>query len=299
VIPAGTLVGIRDNAGTLIAFRTVNDISILPGLSETQVGEVILVAVELGAGGSGLGNSQVEAELIDPLDFVDAVIMESATVGGVDAETVDEYNDRLALYMQNLSTRPILPEDYARLARNFPGVYRAVAIDGYDPTTNTFFNERTMTVVGVDQFGLDLPDQLRQDLDDFLQSMREINFIVNVIDASRTLISVSYEAVKLPGFSAQELAADVDAALINYLSPQNWGIDPTVGSSGASKTWIESPWVYYNKIIQVIENVQGIAFTRNVLIARQSDPLGTADVAIDLPAALTGPGDIGGLVLDN
>lgn len=296
LIPAGTHVGIRDGAGRLQDFQTVNDITILPGLFETGDGEVVLIAVEPGSAASNLGATGDEAEVIDPLDFVESVILFETTSGGSDAETVDEYTDRLVEFMQNLSTRPILPDDFARAARGFPGVFRAVALDGYNPANDSFGNERTISIAGVDQFGLDLPQQVKDDLDDYLQAQREINFIVNVIDAARTTINVAFVGTSLPGFSAAEVEAAAEAAATSYLSPMNWGLDPTIASGSNVDTWVETVVVRYNKVMQVLENVEGMAYISTLSINRSTDPPGTADVTLDQPAALTEPGTITGSV---
>ncbi len=296
LIPAGTHVGIRDGAGRIQDFQTVNDITIIPGLSETGEGEVVLIAVEPGSAASNLGVTGDTAELIDSRDFVDTVTLFETTAGGVDAETVDEYTDRLVEFMQNLSTRPVLPDDFARAARGFPGVFRAVAIDGYNPDNDSFGNERMITVVGVDQFGLDLPDQVKDDLDDYLQAQREINFIVNVMDPARTIINVDFTGKSLPGFNAAEVEATAEAAITSYLSPMNWGLDPTIASGSAAKTWVETVVARYNKVMQVLENVEGMAYIDFLTINRSTDAPGMTDVTLDQPAALTGPGTISGSV---
>jgi hypothetical protein len=297
LIPAGTGVIIRDGGGEPQGFHTINDYTILPGLSETGVEEVVLLADIPGVAASGIGGADELAELVSPLDWIDQVILADSTSGGVDPETVQQYNDRLADFMRNLSTRPILAEDYARMAKNFPGVYRAVAIDGYDPTNDSFFNEKMITVVGVDQFGIDLPDQIRQDLDDYLEAQREVNFVVWVIDPSRTTINVDFSAVAFRNFNSQEVEAAAEAAVTEYLSPMNWGKDPLITTGGAGKTWVETTWLRYNKLIQVIENVDGVAYVSDMRINRVEDPPNKLDIALDQPAALTEPGTITGSVI--
>jgi hypothetical protein len=295
LIPAGSLVGIRDNSGNLHGFRTEVDYTIWPGLSETREDEVTLVAVEPGEASTNIGGSGVEAEIIDSFDFLDSVVLFDLTAGGVDAESIDDYTNRLAEYMRGLSTRPILAEDYARLAMNQPGVYRALAIDGYDPTNDTYFNEKMITVIGVDQFGLDLPDEVKTDLDTMLQGMREINFIVNVIDPSRTIIDVQFEGVAIPGYNTATVEAEATANVIYYLSPMNWAKDKT-SSGDASRTWVDQQFVYYNEVMRVLSATTGMDHITNLLINRNTDSPNVNDIALDLPAALTEPGVVDGTV---
>lgn len=297
LIPAGTIVGVRDAGGTLRGFETVLDYSILAGLDSTDEGEVIIRALDAGIASTNLGIDGSEVEPVDNLDFIRSITLEETTTGGADAETVEDYMARLAEYMRGLSTRPILAEDYARLAMNQPSIYRAVAIDGYNPDNDTYFNDKIVTIAAVDQFGLDLPTEVKDDLDTFMESQREVNFIVNVIDASRTTVDVTFEATALPTFDPALVEANAIAAVTGYLSPANWGLDPTIRASDASRTWVETQFVYYNNIIAVIENVNGVDHVTTLLIARNGDSPDTDDVVLDVPAALTEPGVIDGTVL--
>lgn len=132
-VPAGTLVSI-DSGGTPIPFATQLDAVIPPG--STTVTNVQIVAVDAGADGSDLGSIGGAITLIDPLSFVSSVTLLAVTTGGVDAESDDDYLDRLAAELSLLAPRPILPDDFAVFARNISGVDRAVAIDGYNPLHN-------------------------------------------------------------------------------------------------------------------------------------------------------------------
>lgn len=294
LIPAGTVVAIRDNAGIDRGFQTLRDISILPGLSQTDEGEVEMIAMIPGTASSNIGGEDVEAELIDSLGFIESVVLASTSSGGVDAEGVDEYTDRLSEYMKGLSTRPILAEDYQRVAMGQPGVYRAVAIDGYDPSNDTYFNDKFVTIAVVDQFGQDLTDDFKNDLDTFLQSQREVNFIVNVIDPSRTQIDVNFEVVVLSNYSTSLTESTAIANIVGYLSPATWGIPKNVTGAGVQRAWEETEFVYYNEIMRVLANTLGVDHVRSLTINRSGDPPGTVDIALDLPAALTEPGIVDG-----
>lgn len=307
LIEAGTLVGIDDAGGTQRGFRVLNDVSILPGLDTTSVGEVKLIATEAGTASTNIGGAGVEAELIDPLDFVESVTLAGLTAGGVDPETIDEYTNRLTEFMRSLSTRPILADDYGRLAKNQPGVFRAIALDGYDPSNDTYFNDKMIAIAAVDEFGLDLPDQTKADLDSLMQGMREVNFIINIIDASRTTIDVNFEAQAIQGYSTADVEAACIADLTDYLRPANWGFDKSILTSGtantwaiitqgASRSWTENQFLYYNEVMSVLSDVRGVDHVIDMTMNRQHDPPGRNNIALDLPAALTEPGTIDGVV---
>lgn len=97
---------------------------------------ITIVAITPGADGTNLGLPGAAITLEDPLDFVSGVVQIASTTGGADAETDDAYVNRLATQLQLLAPRPILPADFAIFARNIANVYRAVAIDGYNPAHN-------------------------------------------------------------------------------------------------------------------------------------------------------------------
>jgi len=62
----------------------------------------------------------------------------SQLVVGVDAETDTSYLNRLVTELGLIAPRPITTNDYAALAQNVVGIYRALAIDGFNPYTNIF-----------------------------------------------------------------------------------------------------------------------------------------------------------------
>lgn len=140
-IPAGTQVGIRDSAGNIVPFEVVTSVVIPPGSAATAAGGVTLRSSGTGAATAGLAGVGANfgdgyVTLLDVLDFVTNVTLTGVTTGGVDAEDDDVYLDRLATRLRLLSTRPVLPADFATLARDIAGVYRVVAIDLYNPIHN-------------------------------------------------------------------------------------------------------------------------------------------------------------------
>ena len=147
-IPSGTQVGIRVAGDELIPFTTVTETIVPPG--STTALNVLIMAVEAGGDQSQIGGVGSDVELIDTLDFVLTITQEAPTSGGVDAETEEEYLDRLRTRLQLLAPRPIIAKDYAVMAEDISGVDRAIAIDGYNPINQTYNNERMVAVAAVD-----------------------------------------------------------------------------------------------------------------------------------------------------
>jgi len=133
-IPAGTTVGYATSTNTLTYFTVVDTVVVPGGSTETASGGVTIQAVTVGAGENGLPAGDLV--VVDSLPFVTSVVSTAATSGGADAETTAQYINRLSGELQLLSPRPILPADFAQLALNVAGVYRAVAVDGFNPYAN-------------------------------------------------------------------------------------------------------------------------------------------------------------------
>ena len=289
-IPSGTTLGITDLSGTLQAFQVVTDVVVPNGANATATGAVVVRAVQEGAAANDLGGPDVPMQLIDVLDWVadSGVVLTGATNGGQDAEDDPTYLNRLVTHLQRLSQRPILPNDFAAMALDAdPAVYRAVAIDNYNPADHTYNNERMVAVASTDAQGQPSSPTVKAEIDAYLQANREINFIVNVIDPSYTTINVIATVIAITGFDPVALEAAVVSAIDDFLDPASWGTDPTIIQASGAQTWIETPTLYYNELVTAISNVQGVARLSALTVNG-----GTVDVALTTPAALTKAGTI-------
>jgi hypothetical protein len=133
-IPAGTQVDIPVPGSSPIPFITTTDVIIAPG-SNVAAG-VTIEAVNPGSAPNDIGSIGGTVELLDALTFVASVVQSSVPTGGVDDELDTDYLNRLAAELQLLAPRPILARDYAIYSRNIANVYRAAAIDLYNPVHN-------------------------------------------------------------------------------------------------------------------------------------------------------------------
>jgi hypothetical protein len=285
-IAAGTQFGIRDATGELHAFVVLTDVAIPPGSNQTAVGEVIGTAAIPGAASSDVGVADGPVELIDTFVWIDYVTQSGPSAGGEDAESDDAYLDRLALELQTISPRPILPRDFSILARKVPGVQRATTLDLYDPANNTWNNERMVTVVSIDEDGNPVPSTIRDDVKNYLDAMREINFIVNVMDVIVTGVDVTCNVTILEGYDPVDVVGRVGDTLRNYFDPAKWGIDVN-DNPNDPKTWNNINTVYYLEVSSVINLVGGVGRITDLRIG----PAGGAQYAADLtlPGVVTLP----------
>lgn len=287
-IPAGTLVSKLDASGEAVLFETFEEIVIPPG--DPDENDALIIAVEPGVGANGLTGAMT---LVDSLDAVLSVTINGISSGGIDAEDDITYLDRLATQLRLLAPRPILPADFAAMALNIPGVERAVAIDGYDPSTDTFENERMVAVVAVDAIGNPVGSQIKTQVQEYLESNREVNFVVNVIDATYSTIDVTYTVTKYDGYDAADVQLRVDDALRNYLDPNNWGIPP----SGDQRTWYNQPVMRYLELAALINSVEGVNYVNDLSFGETGTPLEATDLVLNGRAPLPRPGIMTGTVV--
>jgi hypothetical protein len=285
-IPAGTQFGIRDTTGELHAFTVLTDVAIPPGSNQTGVGEVIGTASITGAAASDLGAANGPVELIDTFVWVNYVTQSGPSAGGEDAESDDAYLDRLSLELQTISPRPILPRDFSILARKVPGVQRATTLDLYNPATGTWNNERMVTVISIDEDGNPVPSTIRTDVKNYLDAMREINFVVNVMDVTVTGVDITSTVTVLEGYDPVDTTSRVAGALTSYLDPSKWGMDIN-DNPDDPKTWNNINTVYYLEVSSVINLVGGVGRITDLRIG----PAGGAQYAADLtlPGVVTLP----------
>jgi hypothetical protein len=270
--------------GTPTPFRVVGDWTIEAG--NTTLAAVPVEAVEEGADANGI---EVGADLIDPLDGILSVAFEAPTAGGTDRETDDAYRNRLSEELRLMTPRPILPRDFAVLAHRIGGVYRATAIDGLDPSDGSTNNERMVTVVAIDEAGQPISVDARAELEAYLESLREVNFIVHTIDPTYTTVDVEFEAVAWPGWDPAEVELDAEAAVAAYLDPVSFGRPPLIGDEDAD--WVIDTDVRYLEVAEAINATPGLRYITMLEVNG-----GTADVTLTGYAPLPEAGAITGTV---
>ena len=382
-IPAGLQISGRGPTGDTVAFATIAPLAV-------PVGQTSIVA-DVEAVLPGVGGNDVTGvgAFEDYLDFLATVTFIDSTMHGVDREDDDVYLDRLSEELQLQSPTPILPNDFAILARRIAGVAAATAIDNYDGGQNevtrivatsdagnftitvngdtsdaieiqtdglsnadikmrivahadineqdvnvtggpmstfpifvewtgqyantdvtvsvngvgtsglaaTTFQvaapvdtdtDRSVTVGVRDAEGLPVGAIVRQQVRDYLESMREVNFQVLVVDPTYTTIDVDFTFTAYPDWDPDEVTAAAEAAVAEYLSPALWGVrEGDVAES--FPTWLNEPDVRYLEVARVLRTVDGLRYVDSLEIEG-----GTADVPLTGIIPLPLPGTITG-----
>ena len=285
-LPAGSQV-LLSLAGAPLGFVTSTDLPIQSGGSATaNVAAVLPGTAFNGAGSPASMNSQIS--------WLSSVSVISPASAGQDPEDPAAYRDRLAATLQLLAPRPITANDYATMALNFvpqpntdqQEVGRSTAIDGYDPTSNTYNNSREVTVCVADALGNPLTQDTMYGIGGsssvpillpsswgvlgWLRSLREVNFIVNVVAPNYTAVYVATEVKGLSGFAAATIQTGIQTALMNYLNPTAFGL-PQSAQTG----WSNTTSVYRSQLLSIIQGVAGVDHVVSLSLGFGANPTNT------------------------
>lgn len=271
LIPAGSELSVAGLDGDRVAFYTTADATIAFG--STTVTGIPVVAGITGEVGNDLTS---DARFEVSLEHITAVALTGPTVGGEDAETDDEYINRLADEAPLQGITLVLPEDFARFARNFPGVETALALDLYNGDTDATPEAGAITVAVRDAAGGDPGGTIRTALRDALDDLSVSDLDVYVIPATYTNITVNVTVVPRPGFDTGDVNTRADAAVDDFLDPARWGIPPV----GDSRVWEDTPIVRFQDLVTAVNNVEGVSHYTTLTLNG-----GTADVTMTGPAA--------------
>jgi hypothetical protein len=157
---------------------------------------------------------------------------------------------------------------------------------------------RTVSVVPVDVNGIALNDPQSDNLNDYLQGHREVNFTVNILGPQYVPVDVQWSAYLASGYSASAVQAAVTTAIYSFLSPATWA-----GGTSAPPYWDPAQnTVRIFDIASIIAQVSGISSVVTVL-TRVSWPTsgsyGTSDLTFQGVGVLPVGNIVSGTILSN
>jgi hypothetical protein len=277
-IAAGTFLTLAAPDGTRVLFETRNTVTIAPGSSTTAAGAVELLAVDPGTAANGLSSDPLPEEIESGFN---AIVVTAPTAGGEDAETDEEYLNRLADSASTLAYTLVLSEDFAVDARNnVTGVDRALVLSGYRPTDSTSGNPGVVTVVPIGATGADPGSTIRTALQVRQQALVPATVIVYVTTPTYTTITVTFTGKAVAGFDPVDVEARAEQAVLDFIDPARWGL-PKVGDQ---RDWINTPIVRFQDIVGVLDRVDGFDYYTALTLNG-----GTADVTMTGAAPLPAP----------
>jgi hypothetical protein len=136
----------------------VGDFSAWQG--STTATNIQIAALEEGADGSGLGT------VGGPVELVDAIAGPSAHHASREDERAAPMTktirsiSRLISFIRLMSPRPVMAQDFADLAQNVTGIWRAAAIEGLDANLSLTGQPQRVTVFPVTEGGVYVGDTI-------------------------------------------------------------------------------------------------------------------------------------------
>lgn len=274
--------------GVQVGFQTATSLTIPNGQTTGQVTVLSLTS------GSQANSAGSPVALVSQTDWVASTTLVTSASNGVDQQDDDQYVAQLAQDTQLLGEATATAPNFATRALNFipdpstdeEEVGRATAIDGYDPLTSeggyqpsanntgTFNNEREVTACITDLSGNALNTDTMTAVGVYLQQFREAGFIINVVPPSYSTIYVAVTVVPAAGVAASTVQANVQSALLNYLTPTNFGLPP-----GALTGWQNTPTVYLSAVSSVVQNTTGVqaVVSGSLAVDLHSNPSNTSN----------------------
>jgi hypothetical protein len=148
----------------------------------------------------------------------------------------------------------------------------------------TLGNERTVTVCVTDASGNALNSDTMTALSAWLESLREVNFVVNVVEPTYTTVWVTCSVTPVAGYTASQVQANVQTSILNLLTPANFGLP-----QGATTGWDNTTLIYASQLTSAIQNTSGVASiaSGSLKFGYSASPSNTGDLA--LPGAFPLP----------
>lgn len=261
VIPAGTEISIPISDEVNLSFFTDAELTIAQGDTD---GTVTATATEntIAANGIDIGT---EAELVDAIEAVDAVVTTTEIAGGIAPEATEAWLTRGIQRLQRLTDTLVIPEHFTQFALEQAYVSRANAIDNYDPTSgNPPGDDAGHITVVVYGDGANVSNPNKTALLTLLENNSAANLGVHLIDPTITTVNVTATVKKIDSYDSTDVLNDVVDAIEAYLNPATW------------------PWsgtVRRNELITLISNVAGVDYTVS-LSAPASDVVLGADTVL-------------------
>lgn len=269
LIEAGTEVVVTTATGEILSFFTDADVAI-------TVGNTTATVSATGEENTNIANgipSGTELDLVDAILGIETAETASVIGSGTLPESIDDWTVRGTQRLRRLVDTLVIPTHFTQAALEDAAVYRANAVDNYDPTADPpgspGDHPGNITVVVYGDGG-PLTTQEKTDLDESLENRSAANLIVHVIDPTIVSVDVDVDVAIKPGFLEADVITAVTARLQDYLSPT---------------TWAWSGVVRRNELISIIDQVEGVSYV---------DTLTTpaADVVVGANTALADAGTI-------
>lgn len=117
----------------------------------------------------------------------------------------------------------------------------------------TLGNERTVTLAVSAADGTALNSDTLTAVQAYLQTFREVGFVINVLSPTYSTVFVAVTVVGSSGVDSATVKANIQAALLAYLTPANFALP-----QGAFSGWDNSQTVHLSRVNQIIQATLGV-----------------------------------------
>lgn len=146
--------------------------------------------------------------------------------------------------------------------------------------------ERAVTVSLIDAQGNPVSGTIKTAVLSYLQSLRETNFLIELMDPTYTAVAVDFTFTAYPGYDNATVQSAAVDAVTAYLSPATWGTDP---SDTTGTSWLNDPVVRINEVIALLNGVAGLRYVNTITLNGGGVDVNLAgDIALPTAGTITG-----------
>lgn len=234
-IPSGTHLRyyVDDYTGAL-DFFTTETITVIT--TDSIYGEAWIEA----AGTGTVYNDVPVGAPIQTVDYhmnIQAVEISVRTRAGEDPETDASFDERARAMLSRQTRAIVYAEQFEDVALTREEVGRAFAVNNYDADTNATTIGH-ISVAVTDNTGLQLAQNVKDEILSTLQSQVMASITVHVIDPAYTTVGVAVTVEAAPGTNHADVQAAVVAELERRLDPMTWDWWGTITPLDIA-TWID------------------------------------------------------------
>lgn len=219
-IPAGTRLRlVLPDTGETVDFLTDEVATVIT--TETVETLVRVTAEYLGSRGDQTP-AGTKLDVVDPLPFIESVIVTDALAGGSGQESDAPYYARASATLARLTSTLVLPENFQYAALTRAGVGRAKVYDLYNPADPVAVSAGHVTVAVADTNGQPVAGVVQTELETWLAEQALASLSIHVIDPTYTTVNLTVSVQATPGSGHAQVEASVTAALTEWLAPARW-----------------------------------------------------------------------------
>jgi hypothetical protein len=228
--------------------------------ADTPATDLVTTGIPVTARIVGTVGNGLVGDVVTPVSaiVVDSITLDGPSIGGADAETDEELEDRGARRMRLQAETLVTTRDFELWSLENPAVERVVAVR--DAAT------KTTTVVPGTSLGLGVPQTVKDDLMADFEELAVSNWNVAIEDPTVTTVDVTYSIHVAPGYDPAVTLTRVDETLGVYINPGQWGREQQFGDVDSAR-WYVVDRVRKNEVIALISSVEGVDYVNDVTLA--------------------------------